>query len=58
MRTDCNQDSFDFGTVEGQRVVGAFDGGQITSHAAACSPAERYFLRALDLGSRMCARAR
>jgi Transposase DDE domain group 1 len=33
MRTDCSQDSFEFGTVEGHRVVGAFDGGQITSHA-------------------------
>ena len=33
MHTDCSQDSFDFGTVEGHRVVGAFDGGQITSHA-------------------------
>jgi hypothetical protein len=33
MPTDCSQDSFDFGTVEGHRVVGAFDGGQITSHA-------------------------
>jgi Transposase DDE domain group 1 len=33
MPTDCSQDSFDFGTVEGRRVVGAFDGGQITSHA-------------------------
>ncbi len=33
MQTDCSQDSFDFGTVEGRRVVGAFDGGQITSHA-------------------------
>jgi hypothetical protein len=33
MRTDCSQDSFEFGTVEGRRVVGAFDGGQITSHA-------------------------
>jgi hypothetical protein len=33
MRTDCSQDSFDFGTVEGHRIVGAFDGGQITSHA-------------------------
>jgi hypothetical protein len=33
MHTDCRQDSFDFGTVEGHRVVGAFDGGQITSHA-------------------------
>ena len=34
MHTDCSQDSFDFGTAEGRRVVGAFDGGQITSHAA------------------------
>jgi hypothetical protein len=33
MHTDCSQDSFDFGAVEGHRVVGAFDGGQITSHA-------------------------
>ena len=33
MPTDCSQDSFDFGTVEGRRIVGAFDGGQITSHA-------------------------
>ena len=33
MPTDCSQDSFDFGTVEGRRVVGAFDGGQITSYA-------------------------
>ena len=33
MHTDCSQDSFAFGTVEGHRVVGAFDGGQITSHA-------------------------
>jgi hypothetical protein len=36
MRTDCSQDSFEFGTVEGRRVVGAFDGGQITSHAGGC----------------------
>jgi len=33
MRTDCSQDSLDFGTVEGHRVVGTFDGGRITSHA-------------------------
>ena len=33
MQTDCSQDSLDFGTVEGRRVVGSFDGGQITSHA-------------------------
>jgi hypothetical protein len=46
MHTDCSQDSFDFGTVEGRRVVGAFDGGQITSHAGglllgACNKAIR-----------------
>jgi hypothetical protein len=33
MRTHCSQDSLDFGSVEGRRIVGAFDGGQITSHA-------------------------
>ena len=35
MLTDCSQDSFDFGTVEGRHVVGAFDGGAITSNAGA-----------------------
>ena len=35
MPTDCSQDSFDFGTVEHRRVVGAFDGGEITSDAGA-----------------------
>ena len=35
MPTECSQDSFDFGTVEGRRVVGAFDGGLITSDAGA-----------------------
>ena len=35
MPTECSQDSFDFGTVEGRRVVGAFDGGVITSDAGA-----------------------
>ena len=35
MPTECRQDSFDFGTVEGRRVVGAFDGGLITSDAGA-----------------------
>ena len=35
MPTECSQDLFDFGTVEGRRVVGAFDGGQITSDAGA-----------------------
>jgi hypothetical protein len=35
MPTECSQDSFDFGTVEGRRVVGAFDGGEITSDGGA-----------------------
>ena len=35
MTTECSQDSLDFGTVEGRRVVGAFDGGAITSDGGA-----------------------
>ena len=35
MPTECTQDSFDFGTVERRVVVGAFDGGTITSYAGA-----------------------
>ena len=35
MPTECNPDSFDFGTVERRIVVGAFDGGEITSDAVA-----------------------
>lgn len=35
MPTECSQDSFDFGTVAGRRVVGGFDGGLITSDAGA-----------------------
>ena len=35
MPTQCNRDSFDFGTVERRNVVGAFDGGTITSDAGA-----------------------
>ncbi len=35
MPTECNRDSFDFGTVERRNVVGAFDGGMITSDAGA-----------------------
>jgi Transposase DDE domain group 1 len=35
MPTECIQDSLDFGTVEGRSVVGAFDGGLITSDAGA-----------------------
>jgi len=33
MPTECRQDSFVFGTVEGRSVVGAFDGGRISSDA-------------------------
>ena len=35
MPADCSQDSFDFGTVERRNIVGAFDGGEITSDAGA-----------------------
>ena len=35
MTTECRQDSFDFGTVAGRAVVGAFDGGVISSDAGA-----------------------
>ena len=35
MATECRQDSLDFGTVEGRSVVGAFDGGVISSDAGA-----------------------
>jgi Transposase DDE domain group 1 len=35
MPTECSQDSFDFGTVEGRDVIAAFDGGSFTSDAGA-----------------------
>ncbi len=35
MPTECNRDSFDFGTAERRNVVGAFDGGTLTSDAGA-----------------------
>jgi hypothetical protein len=35
MPTECSQDSFDFGTVDGRSVVGTFDGGAITSDGGA-----------------------
>ena len=35
MPTQCCQDSLNFGTVEGRKVVAAFDGGAITSDAGA-----------------------
>jgi Transposase DDE domain group 1 len=35
MPTECNAGLFDFAPVEGRRVIGAFDGGVITSDAGA-----------------------
>ena len=35
MATECRQDLLDFGTVEGRSVVGAFDGGVLSSDAGA-----------------------
>ena len=35
MPTECNPGLFDFGSVEGRRVVAAFDGGAVTSDAGA-----------------------
>jgi hypothetical protein len=35
MATECRQDSFTFGTVQSRAVVGAFDGGVISSDAGA-----------------------
>ena len=35
MLTECNAGLFDFAPVEGREVVGAFDGGVITSDAGA-----------------------
>lgn len=35
MPTECNPGLFDFGSVEGRRVVAAFDGGLVTSEAGA-----------------------
>ncbi|MCX8018061.1 MAG: IS1380 family transposase, partial [Rhodocyclaceae bacterium] len=50
MPTECSQDSFDFGTVEGRAVVGAFDGGAITSDGGAL------LLGATDKAVRLIAR--
>ena len=33
MQTQCIRDRFDFEGFDGRRVVGAFDGGEITSDA-------------------------
>ena len=35
MPTECSAQQFDFGVVEGRRVVAAFDGGAVTSDAGA-----------------------
>ena len=35
MPTHCTTDSLDFGSVDGRRIVAAFDGGTITSDAGA-----------------------
>ena len=35
MPTECNAESFDFGSVEGRRVEAAFDAGLVTSDAGA-----------------------
>ena len=35
MPTECSPGLFDFGSVEGRRVVAAFDGGAVTSDAGA-----------------------
>ena len=35
MLTECNPGLFDFGSVEGRRVIAAFDGGRVTSDAGA-----------------------
>lgn len=35
MPTECSAEQFDFGVVEGRRVVAAFDGGLVTSDAGA-----------------------
>jgi Transposase DDE domain group 1 len=35
MPTDCSAPQFEFGVVEGRRVVAAFDGGMVTSDAGA-----------------------
>jgi Transposase DDE domain group 1 len=35
MPTECSAPAFEFGTVEGRRVVAAFDGGAVTSDAGA-----------------------
>ena len=35
MPTSCKASLFDFGSVQGRRVVAAFDGGRVTSDAGA-----------------------
>ena len=35
MQTECSADLFGFASVEGRKVVAAFDGGRMTSEAGA-----------------------
>jgi Transposase DDE domain group 1 len=53
MPTDCSADLFGFAAVEGREVVGAFDGGAITSDAGALLLGATD--RALDLMGRLAA---
>jgi hypothetical protein len=53
MPTECSQDSLDFGTVERRHIVGAFDGGEISSDAGALLLGQTD--RAIDLVSRLAA---
>ena len=48
MPTECNPGRFDFGSVEGRRVVAAFDGGRVTADAGAL-----FFLGATDRAIRL-----
>ena len=40
MPTDCSVPQFEFGVVEGRRVVAAFDGGMVTSDAGGTAQGE------------------
>jgi hypothetical protein len=39
MQTECSTDLFGFTSVEGHKVVAAFDGGRMTSGAGQCCSA-------------------
>jgi hypothetical protein len=36
LQTECSADLFGFASVEGRKVVAAFDGGQMTTEAGRC----------------------